>query len=110
MAGNSKKRRKFLNALAHFRDFDSRYVSEVPGNAQLDSLPDSLGAPQMCSVISKDHALDGRTMRLEDVFLTTAIGYRTPTVLICKPRELALYVGEDVNRTLLLYKPESTPA
>jgi hypothetical protein len=100
---------KFVNTLAHFRDFDPEYLRAIPPGGQNPSgiltLLRGLGAPESCYVISENATLDGQTLPLSDALLDT-VGYGNGTVLSCRPGSLAYYEGEDVKeRYLLVRKP-----
>ncbi|MGH9351126.1 MAG: hypothetical protein ACRD2G_03030, partial [Terriglobia bacterium] len=67
---NPRTRKKVLDKLAHFYDFDPRYAHRIPTAQQdIDSIYRLLrgkGAPSTCHFISAYSHFDGQTMNLRD--------------------------------------------
>jgi hypothetical protein len=105
-AASPKNRRKFLNALYHFTDFDPAVVVELP--AQLDTATGIIGelrrrgAAESCSIVSVDPELDGATMPLADA-IERVHAFAEGTVVICGTG-LAYYEGEAPKNRFILHR------
>lgn len=98
---SEKRRRAFLGRLDHCRDFDERYASTMPSNADIVAELFTRGAPADCHVMSSDAALDGQTLPLVDAVTRTHLR-GSGTIISCVPGRLAYYCGESGERHLLL--------
>ena len=95
---NQKRRKDFLRDLAHFDDFDARYIVRIPTADQtpagIEALLLARGAGSSCHVMSEWSSLDGREMSLSEA-LGEVIGNGMGTILCCKSRQLAYFENED---------------
>src|SRR6267154_2383986 len=68
--GSAKARRKFIDALYHFNDFDPAVVVGLPASLETrEGVLEGLrrrGAGRSCYIISTDAGLDGTTRELSD--------------------------------------------
>jgi hypothetical protein len=103
----TKGRATFIQALAHFDEFDPLFKREIPSSQQtpdgIESLLRSLGATDSCRVISEASALDGSEMQLGNA-LRKIVGYQMGTILSCVPGHLAYYEGEGKGNRFILYR------
>ncbi len=98
MLSNPRRRRKFVDELAHFGDFDPVYRLPIPSKklhawnirAELEfrRSPDSVYA------ISEDPALDQKELPLAEA-LEQIVGRGMGTILSCLPGQLAFVETED---------------
>jgi hypothetical protein len=93
LLANPKRRRKALNSLDHFHDWDPRWVQALASGAHAVRILRAAGAPDSCHVISGDEGLDGRDMPLADA-VAAADAYDFASILSCVPGELALFFDE----------------
>jgi hypothetical protein len=93
-----KKRSEFVRSLAHFADFDARFIVSIAPFLQhapkIESLLHTKGAPEMCLVISEISSIDGKIIPLWDA-LKQIVGYQMGTILCCIPGRLAYFENED---------------
>jgi hypothetical protein len=104
----SKRGRKALRSeLPHFRSFNPRFIVPIAPSQQtpvaLHRILQDHGAPELCSVISENDALDGREVPLRNA-LGTVVGSTFGTILICLPGKLAYYEGEEPGFRFILRK------
>ena len=101
-----KARRKFIDALYHFKDFDPAVVVELPSSLET---PDGVlkelerrGAGRTCYIISTAADLDQKTLELakaiHDVFAVEG------TIVSCVPGRLAYYEGEAPSNRFILQR------
>jgi hypothetical protein len=102
---NPKRRKQATSALAHFDDFDSRWVMMLPTNQQnpasIERALRSRGAGDTCHAISEAAALDGKRLPLRTA-LDQVIGYGMGALLSCIPGKLAFYEGEGLSCRYIL--------
>ena len=96
---SSEKRRKdFVRDLAHFDDFDPRFIVRIAPSDQHPAAVDALlrkrGAAGLCHVISERSAIDGKQMGLLEALKET-IGRDMGTILCCTSGKLAYFENED---------------
>jgi hypothetical protein len=111
---NSKRRKKFLDELGHFRWFDKRFASpakwkvdpalslwgrHLQGINNIATLLRSRGAGKTCWVISERAAIDGKELELE-IALEEVVGGDAGAILSCVPGKLAYFEGEDESLLL----------
>jgi len=106
LLSHPERRRKFTDALAHFKWLDDRFAKPIPpavahGAGEIVALLKSKGAGTTVWVISESHALDGREMSLVDAMDRTW-GSFTGTILSCIPGKLAFFHGEEMRSERLL--------
>lgn len=100
-----KKRRKFTDELAHhgqyfFSPECLRSIQPSQQNAaSIHATLHSLGAPQICHLISEGN-LDGKEMDLGEA-LKEVVGYGVGTVISCIPGRLGYFEGESRERYIL---------
>jgi len=102
-------RRKFLGALDHFDELDTRYARLLPTGVQtivqIEAFLRKKGAPERCHVISSNIEIDDREMHLNEALQET-IGRGFGTVISCVPGKLAYFEGEEQNQRYILEVPE----
>lgn len=90
-------RGKLRAALAHFRDLDPTRCQAIPPDQQtptgIEALLASLGAPDLCHVVSEDPALDGAALPLRAA-LDAVVSRGQGTLISCIPGRLAYFEGE----------------
>ena len=98
MLSSPRLRRKFLNKLAHFTDFDPKYRLPIPSNKIFaDNIAIELQkrrSPKFVYAISEDPTLDQKELPLVEA-LEQAVGRGMGTVLSCIPGRLAFVETED---------------
>ena len=102
---NPRKRRKFLDSLYHFADFDPRVVVPLPHSAHttagvLRELR-ARGAGRTCTVVSVHEELDGKTLDLAET-LDRVVADRDGTIVVCIPDRLAWFEGEPPSYRFIL--------
>lgn len=111
MFSNRKHREKFVRSLAHFTDFDSRYIVPTPPVSQtpaaIEALLLSRGAPGQCHVLSEWELWDGTEMPLTEA-LKKVVGSGMGTLLCCVPARLAFFESED-GRYILEHPANKEP-
>jgi hypothetical protein len=101
-----KARKKALDRLNHFCDWNPRCVQQIAPSASLETIAAQLracGASERCRLISDNPGLDGRDMALEDA-LTAADTASFASLLCCRPSVVAFFFDETWKpriRTLL---------
>jgi hypothetical protein len=104
--GNSKKRYKFVREFAHHGTYilaPECLRSIKPNQTNPDSICAilrSLGAPDMCYLLSEDKDLDGAEMPLLTA-LKQVVGGGMGTVISCLPGLLGFFEGEVRERFIL---------
>jgi hypothetical protein len=95
---NEKRRKDFVRDLAHFNDFDRRYIVRIAPSSQspagIKALLLGKGAGDSCHVISELGSIDGRKIGLSEALKET-IGGGMGTILCCKSGQLAYFENED---------------
>jgi len=95
---STKKRGEFLKTLAHFADFDPRYIVRIAPSSQhapnIECLLRAKGATETCLAISEMTSIDAKFIPLADALKST-IGYQMGTILCCIPGRLAFFENED---------------
>lgn len=95
---SAKKRKDFVAQLAHWNDFNPRFIVRISPSSQhpagIEAILRAKGAPATCQVISENSALDSKTVLLEDALKET-VGYQMGTLLCCIPGRLAYFENED---------------
>jgi hypothetical protein len=95
---NEKRRKDFVRDLAHFDDFDPRFIVRIAPTDQSPAGVEALllkkGAGNSCHVISEWSSIDGREMNLLEALKET-IGRDMGTILCCKSGKLAYFENED---------------
>jgi len=110
LLGSPKRRRKALEALNHFDDWDERFAQPVKSSADILALLRQAGAPAECHVISDDDELDGRSMPLDDA-VRACEEFDFASILCCIPGKLAFFFDEAMVRRnrILLYRDINVP-
>lgn len=105
--GSLKTRRKFINALYHFSDFDPAVVVKLPASLETqEGVLEELqrrGAGASCNIISTDAGLDGTTMDLSDA-VDQVFAFVEGTIISCVPGRLAYYEGEAPKNRFILHR------
>jgi len=105
---NPRLRHKFINQLAHFKDFDPKYRVSIPSNKLfVDNIALELQkrrSPKIVFAISEDPALDQKEFPLVDA-LRQVVGRGMGTVLSCLPGRLAFVETEDERFILERHDP-----
>jgi hypothetical protein len=95
---NEKRRNEFARNLAHWDDFDSRWIIRIAPSSQnpegIHTILKAHGAPELCNAISEFTELDGKELRLIDA-LKRIVGSQMGTILCCQPGRLAYFENED---------------
>jgi hypothetical protein len=95
---STKKRRELVKSLAHFSDFDPRFIVRIAPSSQhalnIESLLRAKGAPETCFAISEMTSIDSKFVSLADALKST-IGYQMGTILCCIPGRVAFFENED---------------
>ena len=102
----SKTRRKFIEHLYHFSDFDPAVVVRLPGARETsdDILHElrSRGASNSAYVISTNKAFDRKTIPLEQA-IRDICALVEGTIVVCGPK-LAYYEGEVPKNRFILHR------
>jgi hypothetical protein len=105
--GSAKGRRKFIDSLYHFNDFDPDVVVEVSsGSATREGVRKELqrrGAGPSCYIISTNANLDRTTSRLSDA-VNQVFAVVEGTTISCVPGRLAYYEGEPPKNRFILHR------
>lgn len=105
--GSAKARRKFIDALYHFNDFDPAVIVELP--ARLETREGVLkelqrrGAGHSCYIISADAELDRTTIELSEA-VHRVFALAEGTIISCIPGRLAYYEGEAPKNRFILHR------
>jgi len=101
---SARGRAKVRKKLAHFDDFDPRFVVGIPISKQtaalIEQLLVSLGAPRRCSVFSELEERDSSDITLREA-LDAVVGGGVGAVILCGPG-LAFYESEEPGNRFLL--------
>lgn len=104
---SKKGRDKFRLSLAHYPDFDNKFILSIPSNLQNDKgvcdLLVKKGAPSNCYIISENNLVDNKIMSLDEA-LTSVVGSSMGTIISCIPGILCYYEGEESNNRFILQK------
>lgn len=107
LLSDEKRRRKLIQALYHFRNFDPRFRVELPPRSHhpeaIRAALTARGAGPICYVLSTRRELDGRELALADA-LTNVVGAGEGSLLVCTP-QLAFYEGESPGDRYILACP-----
>jgi hypothetical protein len=101
-----KGRSKLRRYIAHFKDLDGKFIQEanrLKTSHELENLLKSMGAADICYVISENSKYDGKSMNLSEVtnlLFNSGIAY----FLSCVPGKLVYYEGEETNQKFLLLR------
>jgi hypothetical protein len=105
LIGSARGRAKIRKSLAHYRDLDPRFASEIPKG---EHTPEAIGrrlrargAGATCTLLAEDAALDGRAMPLNEALLAV-VGCGMGAFISCLPGRLAYFEGEDAGDRYLL--------
>jgi hypothetical protein len=90
---STKRRKKAVESLNHFVDWDVRYAHPISASANILAVLVGAGAGEECHVISDNRTLDGRTLRLVDAIDAAEI-HPFASVLCCVPGRLAFFFDE----------------
>lgn len=108
MLSNAHLRRKFVDQLAHFADFDPKYRIPIPSDKLFaDNIARELQkrhSPSIVYAVSEDPALDQKELPLAEA-LRRIVGYGTGTILSCIPGRLAFVETEDERLILERHNP-----
>jgi hypothetical protein len=100
---NEKRRGEFVRQLAHFNDFDPRWIIRIAPSSQspegIHTIFKAHGAPEHCHAISEFTELDGKELRLIDA-LKRIVGSQMGTILCCNTCSLAYFENEDTRYIL----------
>ncbi len=106
--GNPKRRRKFVDDLWHFRDWDPKAVVRLAASAQTSAAVlaelSRRGAASEVYVVSATSKLDARSMALQDA-IGTIVGTSSGTVVSCVAGRLAYFEGEEPGDRCILARP-----
>lgn len=95
---NPRRRKQFVQELAHFKWLDQRHVKNLAPSAQnpgdIAKLLRQKGAPDMCFLVSEDPALDRKQLPLLAA-LEEVVGQGMGTFISCIPGKLAYFEDED---------------
>lgn len=100
LLSNSKGRMKFCLNLAHFNDFDKRFLNKIKDSNQTLSKIERMlvqkGIPKKCYVISENDEIDGLVLTCKQALKQT-FGKGMGTILSFIPEKLIYYEGESVG-------------
>jgi hypothetical protein len=98
LVGSPRRRKQFLQELAHFKWLDQRNVRTLASRAQkpedIAKLLKQKGAPDVCFVVSEDSNLDRQQLPLLAA-LEQVVGYGMGTFISCIPGKLAYFEDEE---------------
>jgi hypothetical protein len=107
LINSERGRNKFRKYIAHFDDFDERYVVAMNSTHNVVDLHQQLktrNAPEVCYIISENSLYDAKSMELTaaiDRLHNSGISF----FLCCIAGKLYYYEGEDFNSRRLLFLP-----
>jgi|ERR1700722_645339 hypothetical protein len=109
LLANPDRRKKFRDALAHFKWLDKRFAHPISpkvahSGAELIALLRSKGAGRTVWVISQKSLIDGKEMDLDDA-LEEIWGLQMGSILSCVPGKLAFFKDEEMHSERLLQHP-----
>ena len=97
-------REMLWDELAQPGALDPRFAEEIPLEEQspesIEQKLRSMGAPEVCRIVSLDADLDGLELNLCDA-MDWVFGLGQPVFLSCIPGKIAYYESEDGERRLL---------
>lgn len=99
---SAKNRKKFLNELPHFKDFELDLFEEVRANekeAILHKLKSIKGNQNICYAISENSVIDQKQISIEDAF--SLLNLDLPTILVFGQAEMIYYEGEPPNNKFI---------
>jgi hypothetical protein len=104
-----KHRKKFTDALAHFKWLDERFAHSIPANIahtaiEIADLLRKKGAGPKAWVISEISSIDGQELPLDEV-MEEIWGSQMGTFLSCIPGKLGYFEGEEMYSQRLLERP-----
>ena len=106
--GNPKRRRKFVDDLWHFRDWDPEAVVRLAASVQTSEAVlaelTRRGAASDVYVVSATSKLDARSMALQDA-IESIVGSSSGTVVSCVAGRLAYFEGEEPGDRCILARP-----
>lgn len=95
---NPRRRKQFVQELAHFKSLDQRCIRMLAPSSQnpkdIATLLKQKGAPDICFLVSEDSSLDRKQLPLL-VALEDVVGYGMGTLILCIPGRLAYFEDED---------------
>jgi hypothetical protein len=95
---NPRRRKQFVQELAHFKWLDRRHVKNLAPSAQnpedIANLLRQKGAPDVCFLVSEDSVLDRKQLPLLAA-LEQVVGRGMGTFISCIPGRLAYFEDED---------------
>lgn len=98
LVGNPRRRKQFVQELAHFKWLDQRHVKHLAPSSQnpedIAKLLRQKGAPDVCFLVSEDSAVDRKQLPLLSA-LEQVVGHGTGTFITCIPGRLAYFEDED---------------
>ena len=98
LLSNEKGRKKFLQSLAHFKDFDEKYIQRFkPNKHNQFFISDYLirnGDSENCYLISEKPEMDTKQGEIT-IAISEVLGYGIGTIVSVIPGRLAYYEGED---------------
>jgi len=104
----SRSRHKFIDLLAHFKDFDPQYRVPIPSNklfiSNIAAELDKRHSPKTVFAISEDPQLDQKEVLLIHA-LEQIVGRGMGTILSCIPGQLAFVETEDERFILERHDP-----
>jgi hypothetical protein len=109
LLADPNRRKKFRDALAHFKWLDERFAHPIAPKtahtaAELVALLRQKGAGRTVWVISVYATIDGREMTLEAA-MEEVWGRQCGTILSCIPGKLAFFKDEEMHSERLLLHP-----
>ena len=99
-------REKVIQGFPHLMDekLCKEYIVNCDGNnKEIQNTLLKMGAGDSCYVISENKSLDQKTINLEKAINST-VGYGMGTFLICIPKKLAFFCGEEINDNKILFR------
>ena len=107
---NSKKnRKKFTNALSHFKDLDeSLMVHPYDGNDITYELISKYNPNEMCYVISENKDYDGKEVPLKEAISNLCEPYVSASIISCIPGKLIIHQDEDMEGAAIYLKNQTT--
>lgn len=103
-----RTRRKLIDALPHFSDWDPACVFPVPSGSQTaEGVLRELtrrGARGTVHIVSTTRHLDGRDVEVADA-IRAVVGSSSGTVVSCIAGKVAYFEGEEAGNRLILHRP-----
>ena len=95
---NPRRRKRFVQELAHFKWLDQRCIRYLAPSAQnpedIAKVLRQKGAPDICFLVSEDSVLDRKQLPLLTA-LEEVVGHGKGTFISCIPGKLAYFEDED---------------